>query len=185
MPLPPALHVCGIEPDVGHREISQGTLQQLLDIGVEAPGDAAHLVLGEPLYAHPLGYPLDLPRARAGLVHLRDGGYERPVRPLVALEDVVRKEAPLPEPGDPEVEGADARVERPRPVSVPAVAGCRAHLLGLHVHHGIYDRLRQLAEELLQVDAPVRELRHLSCRGRAHGLLCYAVHWASVLSTNL
>jgi hypothetical protein len=138
-----------------------------------------------PVYAHPLGYPLDLPRARAGLVHLRHGRYGRPVGPLVALEDVVGEEASLPEPRYPQVQHPHAGIEGPRPVAVPAVAGGRAHLLGLRIHHGINDRLRQLAEELLEAGAPVCELRHLSCRGRAHGLLCYAVHWAFVLSTNL
>ena len=38
MTFPSTLHVGGIEPDVGHRKISQGTSQQLLDIGIEAFG---------------------------------------------------------------------------------------------------------------------------------------------------
>ena len=91
MPVPPALHVGGAGPETGHREAPQGPCEQLLDIRIEAPGHAAHLVFGEPAYSHPLGYPLDLPRARSGLVHLRHGSHERPVRPLAALEDVVRE----------------------------------------------------------------------------------------------
>lgn len=36
--LPSALHVGGIELDVGYRKVFQGTFQQLLDIGIEAFG---------------------------------------------------------------------------------------------------------------------------------------------------
>lgn len=38
MALPSALHVGGIELDVGYRKVFQGTFQQLFDIGIEAFG---------------------------------------------------------------------------------------------------------------------------------------------------
>ena len=66
-------------------------------------------------YAHSLGYPLDLPGARAG----------------VALEDVVGEEACAPEPGYFEVQCSHTGVERPRTLCVPAVAAGGAYLLRL------------------------------------------------------
>lgn len=58
------------------------------------PGDPPHL----------LGYPLGLARARARRVHFSHRRGERPVDPLVALDDVLRKEAAGPEPGRAQVE---------------------------------------------------------------------------------
>lgn len=102
--------------------------------------------------AHPLGYPLDLPGARAHRIHLGHSGYVRPVHPLVVLEDVVGEEACAPEPGDFEVQCSHTGVERPRTLCVPTVATGRAYLLRLHVHHGAHHHLGKLVEELLEVD---------------------------------
>ena len=60
---------------------------------VQARGDGAHLVLREPGDAYLLGYPLHLAGARAGGVHLGDGGNEGAVHAPVALDHVVREEA--------------------------------------------------------------------------------------------
>lgn len=50
-------------------------------------------VLREPGDAYLLGYPLHLAGARAGGVHLGDGGNEGAVHAPVALDHVVREEA--------------------------------------------------------------------------------------------
>lgn len=44
-PLSAALHVGRVEPDVGHRGAAERPSAKLLDVGVQARGDGAHLVL--------------------------------------------------------------------------------------------------------------------------------------------
>lgn len=68
------------------------------------------LVFRQPGDPHLLGYPLDLARARAGRVHLGHRRGERPVDPLVALDDVLREEGAGPELGHVQVEVPHARL---------------------------------------------------------------------------
>lgn len=103
-----ALDVGRVEPDVGHRRAVERPCAELLDVGVQARRDGAHLVLGEPGDAHLLGHPLHLAGARAGGVHLGDGGNEGAVRALVALDNVVREEAAGAELRDAQRQRADA-----------------------------------------------------------------------------
>ena len=85
-----ALDVGRVEPDVGHRRAVERLSAQLLDVGFRARGDGAHLVLGEPRYAHLLGHPLHLSGASACAVHLGHGGHEGSIDALVALDHDVR-----------------------------------------------------------------------------------------------
>lgn len=87
------LDVGRVEPDVGHRRAAERPCAQVLDVCVQARGDGAHLVLREPGDAYLLGHPLHLAGARAGGVHLGDGGNEGAVHAPVALDHVVREEA--------------------------------------------------------------------------------------------
>lgn len=138
-------------------------------LGVEARGDGAHAVPAEPLDAHLLGYPLHLPGAGAGRVHLGHGRHERAVDTLVALEDVLREEAARPEFGDSQVERAHARLERAVAVAVPAVGPIAAELVGPLVHDGVDHLLGEQPEQRLDVDHPVGRprdgglLRHRVC----------------------
>lgn len=122
--------------------------------------DGAHLVLGEPGDAHLLGHPLHLAGARAGGVHLGDGGNEGAVRALVALDHVVREEAAGAELRDAQRQRADAGGERPLAVAVSAVRPAPAQLVGLGVHHGVHDLLGEAPEQLLHVDGAVVETGH-------------------------
>ena len=107
-----------------------------------------------------LGYPLHLPGARAGGVHLRHGGHEGAVHAPVALDHVLGEEAARPELGDSQVERAHARLERAVAVAVPAVGPAAAQLVGLRVHHGVHDLLGEAPEQLLHVDGAVVEPGH-------------------------
>ena len=71
-----ALDVGRVEPGVGHRGAAEGPPAQLLDVRVQARGDGAHLVLGEPGDAHLLGDSLHLACAGARGVNLVHGGDE-------------------------------------------------------------------------------------------------------------
>lgn len=168
-PLAAALDVGRVEPDVGYRARIERPLREVGYLGVEARGDRAHAVPAEPPDAHLLGYPLHLPGAGAGGVHLGDGRHERAVDALVALEDVLGEEASRPELGDSQVERAHARLEAAVPVAVPAVGPIAAELVGLLVHDGVHDLLGEQPEQRLDVDHPVGRprdgglLRHRVC----------------------
>lgn len=136
-----AFDVGGVEPDVGHRRAVEGPCAELLDVGVKARRDGAHLVLREPGDAHLLGHPLHLAGARARGVHLGDGGNEGAVDALVALEHVLREEAAGAQFGDAQRQRADAGGERPLAVAVSAVRPAAAQPVGLGVHHGVHDLL--------------------------------------------
>lgn len=155
-----ALDVGGVEPDVGHRRAVEGPRAELLDVGVKVRRDGAHLVLGEPGHAHLLRDAPHLAGARAGGVHLGDGGHEGAVRALVALDHVVREEAAGAELRDAQRQRADAGGEAALPVAVAAVRPAAAQLVGLGVHHGVYDLLGEAPEQLLHVDGTVVETGH-------------------------
>lgn len=155
-----AFDVGGVEPDVGHRRAAEGPRAELLDVGVKARRDGAHLVLGEPGHAHLLRDAPHLAGARAGGVHLGDGGHEGAVHALVALDHVVREEAAGAELRDAQRQRADAGGEAALPVAVAAVRPAAAQLVGLGVHHGVYDLLGEAPEQLLHVDGTVVEPRH-------------------------
>jgi len=182
--VPAALHVGRIEPDVGHLRVPEGPSEQLLHIRIEGLGYGAHLVLREPVHAQLLRDPLHLPGARPRGIHLGHRRHEGAVCALVALDHVLGEEASAPELGDPERQGPDAGQQLPLPVAIPAVAGRCAELVRLRAHDLVHDALCQLPEQLLHVDGSVGEPRHRAggSRGRRH--LCYAFHWAIVLSTN-
>ena len=131
------------------------------------------LVFRQPGDPHLLGYPLDLARARTRRVHLGHRWGERPVDPLVALDDVPRKKLLVLSLGTRRLRSPHARLGPSVPVPVAAVAGRLAHLLGLRGHHSVGDVLGDSADQLLEVDAAVLEPRHLRLRGDA---LCYAFH---------
>lgn len=155
-----ALDVGGVEPDVGHQRAVEGSCAELIDGGVQARRDGAHLVLREPGDAHLLGHSLQLAGARAGGVHLGDGGHEGAVRALVALDHVVREEAAGAELRDAQRQRADAGGEAALPVAVAAVRPAAAQLVGLGVHHRIHDLLGEAPEQLLNVDGAVVEPGH-------------------------
>ena len=157
-PLAAALDVGRVEPDVGHRRAVERPCAELLDVGVQARGDCAHLVLREPGDAHLLGHPLHLAGARARGVHLVDD--EGAVDAPVALEHVLREEAAGAQFGDAQRLCADAGGERPLAVAVSAVRPATAELIGLGVHHGVHDPLGEPAEQLLHVDGAVVETGH-------------------------
>ena len=159
-PLAAALDVGRVEPDVGHRGAVERPSAQLLDVGVQARGDGAHLVLGEPGDAHLLGDPLHLAGAGAGGVHLGHGGDEGAVDALVALDHVLREEAAGAELGDAQRQRADAGGERPLAVAVSAVGPASAQLVRLGVHHGVHDLLGEAPDQLLHVDGAVVETGH-------------------------
>ena len=158
--LPATLHVGRVQPDIGHGRAVERPAAELLDIHVEGCRDGADLVLRQPRYPHFLGYPLHLPGAGAGGVHLGDGRDERAVDPLVALDHVLREEAAGPELGDAERERAHAGRETALPVSVPAVRPAAAELVRLGVHHGVDHLLRQPSYQFLHVDGAVVKPRH-------------------------
>lgn len=103
---------------------------------------------------------LHLTGARAGGVHLGDGGDESAVHALVALERVVREKAAGAELRDAQRQRADAGGEGPLPVAVSAVRPATAQLVGLGVHHGVHDLLGEPAKQLLYVDGAVVETGH-------------------------
>lgn len=109
---------------------------------------------------HLLGYPLHLAGARAGGVHLGDGGDEGAVHALVALDHVVREEAAGTELRDAHRQRADVGGERPLAVAVSAVRPASAQLVGLGVHRCIHDLLGEAPEQLLHVDGAVVEPWH-------------------------
>lgn len=164
-----ALDVGRVEPDVGYRARIERPLREVGYLGVEGRGDRAHAVPAEPLDAHLLGYPLHLPGAGAGGVHLGYRRDERAVDALVALEDVLGEEAARPELGDSQVERAHARLEAAVPVAVPAVGPIAAELVGLLVHDGVDHLLGEQPEQRLDVDHPVGRprdgglIRHRVC----------------------
>ncbi len=149
-----ALDVGGVEPDVGHRPAVEGPRAELIDVGVQARRDGAHLVLGEPGDAHLLGDALHLAGARAGGVHLGDGGHEGAVHALVALDHVVGEEAARAELRDAQRQRADAGGEAALPVAVAAVRPAAAQLVGLGVHHGIHDLLGEAPDSSCMSMAP-------------------------------
>lgn len=159
-PLAAAPDVGRVEPDVGHRGAVERPPAQLLDVGVQARGDGAHLLLGEPGDAHLLGHPLHLAGAGAGGVHLGHGGHEGAVGALVALEHVLREEAAGAELGDAQRQRADAGGEAALAVAVAAVRPAAAQLVGLSAHHGVHDLLGEPAQQLLHVDGAVVEPGH-------------------------
>ena len=112
-----ALDVGSVEPDVGHWLAVEGPRAELIDVGVQARRDGAHLVLGGPGHAHLLGDALHLAGARAGGVHLGDGGHEGAVHALVALDRVVGEEAAGAELRDAQRQRADAGGEAAHPGS--------------------------------------------------------------------
>ena len=164
-----ALDVGRVEPDVGYRARIERPLREVGYLGVEGRGDRAHSVPAEPLDAHLLSYPLHLPGAGAGGVHLGHRRDERAVDALVALEDVLGEEAARPELGDSQVERAHARLERAVAVAVPAVGPIAAELVGLLVHDGVDHLLGEQPEQRLDVDHPVGRprdgglIRHRVC----------------------
>ena len=136
---------------------------------VQVRRDGAHLVLREPGDAHLLGHPLHLAGARAGGVHLGDGGDEGAVHALVALEHVLREEAA----------GARLRI----PVAVATVRPAAAQLVGLGVHHGVHDLLGEPAKQLLHISmAPSSKRGMASMSGVGSDKISIAVF---VLSRNL
>ena len=141
-----ALDVGGVEPDVGHRPAVEGPRAELIDVGVQARRDGAHLVLGESGHAHLLGDAPHLAGARAGGVHLGDGGHEGAVHALIALDHVVGEEAAGAELRDAQRQRADAGGEAALPVAVAAVRPAAAQLVGLGVHHRIHDLLGEAPE---------------------------------------
>lgn len=155
-----ALDVGRVEPDVGYRARIERPLREVGYLGVEGRGDRAHSVPAEPLDAHLLGYPLHLPGARAGGVHLRHGGHEGAVHAPVALNHVLGEEAARAQLGDTKRQRAHAGGERPLAVAVAAVHPAAAQLVGLRVHHGVHDLLGEAPEQLLHVDGAVVEPGH-------------------------
>ena len=126
---------------------------------VQARGDGAHLVLREPGDAYLLGYPLHLAGARAGGVHLGDGGNGRGPRAGGARSR---------RPGRSCRSGASGcaasacrrRCERPLAVAVSAVRPATAQLVGLGVHRGVHDLFGESGEQLPHVDGAVAETGH-------------------------
>lgn len=155
-----ALDVSRVEPDVGHRRAVERPCAELLDVGVQARRDGAHLVLGEPRNARLLGRPLHLAGARAGGMHLGDGGDKGAVHAPVTLDHVVREEAAGAELRDARRQRADSGGERPLAVAVSAVRPAPAQLVGLGVHHGVRDLLGEAPEQVLHVDGAVAETGH-------------------------
>lgn len=137
--------------------------RELLDLGVEAGADGAGLVPRYPLDAHGRGHPLHLPVAGVRGVHLGHGSHDGPVDALVAFERVLGEEAAGAKLRHPERQRANARREHALPVGVPAVARGLAELADLGAHDLVGHGLRQLPEELLQVDGVVREAEHPRC----------------------
>ena len=168
-----ALHVGGVEPHVGHLAAGERPAHELVDVGVQARGDGADLVLAEPGDAHPLGDAGDLSGAGAGGVHLGHGRGQRPVDALVALYHVLGEEAARPELGHPERQVADAGLEPALAVAVAAVAARLAQLVGLGVHDAVGHLLGEAPDELLHVDRAVLEPRQRALRGQP---LCYPLH---------
>lgn len=164
-----ALDAGRVEPDAGYRARIGRPLREVGHLGVEDRGDRAHSVPAEPLDAHILGYPLHLPGAGAGGVHLGHRRDERAVDAPVALEDVLGEEAARPELGDSQVGRARARLERAVAAAVPAVGPVAAELVGLLVHDGVDHLLVEQPEQRLDVDHPVGRprdgglLRHRVC----------------------
>ena len=138
---------------MGHGRFVEWPAAELVDVGVQARRDSADLVFAEPGHTHLLGYVLDFPGSGAGGVHLRDRDHERAVDPLVALDHVVREEAPGPEFRDAEREGS-THVAGDLAVSVAAVGPSAAEPVGLGVHHGVDHLFSQPATQLLHVDGP-------------------------------
>ena len=87
------LDVGRVEPDVGHWRALERPSVQILDAWSRLEAMALTWFLREPGDAYLLGYPLHLAGARAGGVHLGDGGNEGAVHAPVALDHVVREEA--------------------------------------------------------------------------------------------
>lgn len=95
-------------PDVGHGRAAEQPSAQLLNVGVQARGDGARLVLGKPGLAHLLRDALYLAGAGDGGAHLGHGGHKGAVDALVALDHVLREEAAGAQLGDAQRERADA-----------------------------------------------------------------------------
>lgn len=97
--LPAALHVGGVEPDMESRRVPERPKTELVDVGVEARIDGAHLVLAEAGDVHLLGDSLRLARACAGGARFGDGG-EGAVDPLVAPDHILGEETAGGQLGD-------------------------------------------------------------------------------------
>ena len=117
-------------------------------------------ILRQPGYPQLLRYALHLARRGAGGVHLGHGRHDRAVDALVALDHVLREEAPRPQLRYPRRDVADARDQVALAVAVAAVGASRAQLVGLGVHDSVHDVLGDAPHELPQVHRPVLEPRH-------------------------
>lgn len=96
-------------------------------------------------------------QGKATSERFRDHG---PVRPRVADEQVLGEVAAAAQLRYPQVDGADAGDEGALAVAVALVA-VGACVCRLRVHDLVHERLGHDADELLDVDHPVVESRHV------------------------
>lgn len=147
-----------------HRVVTQKKCSHIvgsfLNVGVQARGDCAHLVHGEPQDAHLLGYPLRLAGASARDVHLDHGGHEGTADALASLDHVLREEAVGTQLRDARRQRIDTGGEAALAVAVAAVRPAAAQSVGLGVQHGVHDLLGKPTKQLLYVDGAVFEPRH-------------------------
>lgn len=147
-----------------HRVVTQKKCSHIvgsfLNVGVQARGDCARLVHGEPRDAHLPGYSLRLAGASARDVHLDHGGHEGTADALASLDHALREEAVGTQLRDARRQRIDTGGEAALEVAVAAVRPDAAHSVGLGVHHGVHDLIGEPAQQLLHVDGAVFEPGH-------------------------
>ena len=160
-PLHAALHVGGVEPQVGEAHPVEALPPERVHLGVQALAQARHLRLRHRPHAELARDGLHLARRYPHDVHLGHRRDERPVHPAVALDQVLGEERASAQLRNLEGDVARGGREPPLPVAVarvdaPLVAlpvGGVARLVGLRRHRGVRQELEHPAPEGLQVGA--------------------------------
>jgi hypothetical protein len=149
------LEVGGVEPEIrplaSERAIEEGT-----DTIIDVLAQLAHRALADPRQPHRLHQVVDTPGRDPADPGFLDHGHQRLLRGLPGLEER-REVAALPQLGDPELQGPQARVQAPIPISIPIRGPVAGSLVtsgtdqpvhvGLHqqLHHGLGHAAQEVA----------------------------------------
>jgi len=148
-----ALDVGAIREDVGKADMAEWAVAELLELGVEAGADPAHLALGDPR-AHPqrLDQVVDLAGRHPVDIGLHDHGEQSPVDAAAPLQKAGEERA-LPQLGDGQLHVAGWRRQQPRAVAVALSGAALAAFVALGADPGTGLGLDELLQYPLQAGA--------------------------------
>ena len=148
------LEVGGIQPEIGPVADEQAFEKGIHPV-VDVLAQLAHRALADPGQPHGLHQVIDTPGGHAADPGLLDDGHQGLLRGLAGLQER-REVAALPQLGDPQLQGPQARVQRPvtvavairRPLGRALVPPGADQPLHVRLHQQLHHGLRHAAQEV-------------------------------------